>query len=169
MLGVIGLGVLRGVLIAIVAAGVYLLARVSRPSDALLGCIPGRDGFYKLHREPRARPVPGLAIYLVQSSLVFFNIDYVRDRIRWIVDRLPQSTRWFILDAEAVTTIDSTATAVLGGFARSCRGAIFGLGWRTSTRSRASCSPDPGFSRALVLKCRLPASKMRLVPSEKVQ
>jgi sulfate permease, SulP family len=114
MLGVIALGVLKGVLIAIVAAGVYLLARVSRPSDALLGCIPGRDGFYKLHREPRARPIPGLAVYLVQSSLVFFNIDYVRDRIRWIVDRLPQSTRWFILDAEAVTTIDSTAAAVLG-------------------------------------------------------
>jgi len=113
MLGVISLGVLKGVLIAIVAAGVYLLARVSRPSDALLGCIPGRDGFYKLHREPRAKPVPGLAVYLVQSSLVFFNIDYVRDRIRWIVDRLPQSTRWFIIDAEAVTTIDSTAAAVL--------------------------------------------------------
>lgn len=113
MLGVIGLGVLKGVLIAIVAAGIYLLARVSRPSDALLGCIPGRDGFYKLHREPRAKAVPGLAVYLVQSSLVFFNIDYVRDRIRWIVDRLPQSTRWFIIDAEAVTTIDSTAAAVL--------------------------------------------------------
>jgi sulfate permease, SulP family len=32
MLGVIGLGVLRGVLIAVAAAGVYLLARVSRPS-----------------------------------------------------------------------------------------------------------------------------------------
>src|SRR5262249_35825256 len=47
MLGVIGLGVLRGVLIAIVATGIYLLTRVSRPSDALLGCISGRDGFYK--------------------------------------------------------------------------------------------------------------------------
>jgi MFS superfamily sulfate permease-like transporter len=113
MVGVIGLGVLAGVLIAILATGLYLLGRVSRPSDALLGCIPGRDGFYKLHREPRAKPVPGLAVYLVQSSLVFFNIDYVRDRIRWILNRLPQSTRWFILDAEAVTTIDSTAAAVL--------------------------------------------------------
>lgn len=113
MLGVIGLGVLAGVLIAIVATGVYLLARVSRPSDALLGRIPGRDGFYKLHRDPRAEPIPGLAVYLVQSSLLFFNIDYVTDRIRGIADRLPQSTRWFILDAEAVTTIDSTAAAVL--------------------------------------------------------
>jgi sulfate permease, SulP family len=55
MLGGIGPGVLKDVLIAIVPAGVYLLARVSRPSDALLGCIPGRDGFHKLHRQPRAR------------------------------------------------------------------------------------------------------------------
>jgi sulfate permease, SulP family len=86
----------------------------SRPSDALLGCVPGRDGFCKLHREPRAKAIPGLAIYLVQSSLVFFSIEYVRDRIRWIVDRLPQSTRWFILDVEVVTKIDSTAAAVLG-------------------------------------------------------
>jgi sulfate permease, SulP family len=114
MAGVVAFGVLKGVLITIVAAGVYLLFRVSRPSDALLGFIPGGgSGLYKLHREPRARPIPGVAVYLVQGSLLFFNIDYVRDRIRWIASRLPQSTRWFIMDAEAVTTIDSTAAAVL--------------------------------------------------------
>jgi MFS superfamily sulfate permease-like transporter len=113
MAGVIGFGVLRGVIVAVGATGVYMLARATRPRDALLGRIPGRDGLYKLHREPQAKQIPGLAIYLVQSSLVFFNIDYVRDRIRWIGDRLPPSTRWFILDAEAVTAIDSTAAGIL--------------------------------------------------------
>ena len=58
--------------------------------------------------------MPGLAVYLVEGSLVFFNIDYVKDRIGWIVDRLPPLTRWFILDAGAITTIDSTAAAMLG-------------------------------------------------------
>jgi high affinity sulfate transporter 1 len=113
MAGVIALGVLRGVLIAVGATAVYLLARATQPRDALLGRIPGRDGLYKLHREPRAKPIPGLALYLVQSGLLFFNADYVRDRIRWIADRLPPGTRWFILDGEAMTTIDSTAAAVL--------------------------------------------------------
>jgi high affinity sulfate transporter 1 len=113
MMGVVGFGVLKGILIAIVSTGVYLLTRVSRPSDALLGCIPGQSGFYKLHREPRAKAIPGVAIYLVQSSLLFFNIDYVRDRISWIVGRLPASTRWFVLDAQAIPTIDSTAASVL--------------------------------------------------------
>jgi MFS superfamily sulfate permease-like transporter len=114
MLSVVAFGVLRGILIAIVTTGVYLLTRISRPSDALLGCIPGQSGSHTLHREPRAEAIPGLAKYLVQSSLLFFNIDYVRDRIRWIVNRLPTSTQWFILDAQAVPTVDSTAAAVLG-------------------------------------------------------
>jgi MFS superfamily sulfate permease-like transporter len=113
ILGVIWLGVLKGVIVATAATGVYLLARVSRPRDALLGRIPGGDGLYKLHREPRAKSIPGLVLYLVQGDLVFFNIDYVRDRIRWIADRLPASTRWFIIDADAVATIDITAAAVL--------------------------------------------------------
>jgi sulfate permease, SulP family len=113
MAGVIWLGVLKGVIVAIGANGIYLLARVSRPRDALLGRIPGQAGLYKLHRQPSAKPIPGLAIYLVQGDLVFFNIDYIRDRIRWIVDRLPRSTRWFVLDAEAIATIDTTAVAVL--------------------------------------------------------
>ncbi len=129
MAGVFWLGVLKGVIIGIGATGVYLLARVSHPSDALLGRVPGQDGLYKLHREPRAKPIPGLAIYLVQGDLVFFNIDYVRDRIRWIADRLPPATRWFIIDAEPVATIDTTAAAVLeeirDEFAR--RGVRFGL------------------------------------------
>jgi MFS superfamily sulfate permease-like transporter len=142
MLGVIGFGVLRGILIAIVTTVVYLLARVSRPSDALLGRIPGQDGFYKLHREPRAKTVPGLAVYLVQSSLVFFNIEYVRDRIRWIVDRLPQSTRWFILDAQAVTTIDSTAAAVLAEISEELSGRNLRF-WGGEPARAAAGAADP--------------------------
>ena len=84
---------------------------------------------------------PGLAIYLVRSGLVFFNIDYVRDRIRWIVDRLPQSTRWFILDAEAVTTIDSTAAAVLAEISDelSRRNLRFGVAKPRCPAARAAC------------------------------
>ena len=130
-------------------------------------CIPGRDCFYKLHREPRARAVPGLLIYLVQSSLVFFNIDYVRDRIRWIVDRLPQSTRWFMLDAEAVTTIDSTAAAVLGEISEELSRRNLRFGVANLHRNHASCYLGPGFSRESALKCRLPVSKMQLSPSER--
>ena len=50
LLGPISLGVLNGVIIAIAATMVYVLRKSMFPRDAMLGRIPGRDGFYKLHQ-----------------------------------------------------------------------------------------------------------------------
>jgi len=111
--GVVTLGVLQGVVIAIGATLLYLLMKGMRPRDAMLGRIPGRDGFYKLHRYQDAQPIAGLAIYLLQGSLLFFNVDYVKSRIESIFAELPPDTRWFIFDAGATAHIDSTATSML--------------------------------------------------------
>lgn len=109
-------GVLNGVLIAIGATFAYLLRKMMFPRDALLGRIPGRDGFYKLHRHPDARPVPGLVIALVEGNLLFFNADHVESRLLAVADAMPGDTRWFLLDVSAVTQIDSTAAAMLEEF-----------------------------------------------------
>jgi MFS superfamily sulfate permease-like transporter len=109
----ISLGVLNGVLVAIGATFAYLLHKMMYPRDALLGRVPGRDGFYKLHRRPDARPVPGLTIALIQGDLLFFNADHVHARLRAIVDAEPAGKRWFVLDASAITQVDSTAAAML--------------------------------------------------------
>jgi high affinity sulfate transporter 1 len=109
----ISLGILNGVLIAIGATFAYLLHKMMYPRDALLGRIEGRDGFYKLHRTPAAQPVPGLAIVLVQGDLLFFNADHVHARLVAIADAAPPGTRWLVLDAGAVTQVDSTAAAML--------------------------------------------------------
>jgi MFS superfamily sulfate permease-like transporter len=113
MWGPIGLGVLNGVIIAIVATLVYLLQKSMYPRDALLGRVPGKSGFFKLHRVPAAAPVAGLAVYLIQGSLLFYNTDYVQERLRTVADGLPPDTRWFVIDASAVPQIDSTATIML--------------------------------------------------------
>ena len=109
----ITLGVLDGVLIAIGATFAYLLHKMMFPRDALLGRIPGRDGFYKLHRRPDARPVPGLVIALVEGDLLFFNADHIQARLLAIADAMPADTRWFLFDASAITQTDSTAAAML--------------------------------------------------------
>ena len=88
--GVIALGVLNGVIVAVVATLLYLLMKGMKPRDAMLGRIPGRDGFYKLHRHPEAQPIPGLAVYLLQGSLLFFNVDYVKSRIEDIIRTWPR-------------------------------------------------------------------------------
>ncbi|MBM3090352.1 sulfate permease [Ensifer sp. T173] len=111
--GVLTLGVLHGVIFAIGATLLYILMKGLTPRDALLGRIPGREGFYKLHRYKDVRPIPGVAIYLLQGSLLFFNADHVRGRVEEIVKNLPADTRWFIFDAGAAAQIDSTAAAML--------------------------------------------------------
>ncbi|WP_442579364.1 SulP family inorganic anion transporter [Mesorhizobium sp. ASY16-5R] len=129
LFGPIGLGVLYGVIIAIGATLLYVLRQMMFPREAMLGRIPGRDGFYKLHRSPAARAVPGLAITIVQGSLLFFNSDYVETRLRAIAETLSDETRWFVLDASAIAQIDSTGAGMLGDFATDLanRGIAVGL------------------------------------------
>ena len=74
-IGVVVFGVLQAVVLAVAATFAHLIWLASQPQEALLGSIPGRDGLYKLHNHPDARPIPGLVIYLVQAGIVFFNAD----------------------------------------------------------------------------------------------
>jgi MFS superfamily sulfate permease-like transporter len=113
LLGVLSLGILRGVVIAVGATLAHLLWLASRPRDALLGRIPGRDGLYKLHRYPDAVPIPGLVIHLPQSAVVFFNAEYVTRRMLRHARRLRGAKRWLVLDASAMNEIDSTGVTAL--------------------------------------------------------
>ena len=99
------------------------------PRDALLGRVAGRDGFYKLHRRPDAHPVPGLTIALIQGDLLFFNAAHVHARLHAIADAMPAGTRWLLLDAGAISQVDSTAAAMLEEVRAdlAARGTAFGL------------------------------------------
>ncbi len=111
--GVIVLGVLNGVAIAVGATLLYLLMKDMWPRDAMLGRIPGREGFYKLHRYQNAHPIPGLAIYLLQGNLLFFNAEYVKGRLEDIIANLAPGTEWLIFNAGSTAHIDSTAVVML--------------------------------------------------------
>lgn len=113
MWGAVSLGVLAGIVIAVAATLLYVLLKEMMPRDAMLGQIPGQHGFYKLHRSKDARPIPGLAVFLIQGSVLFFNVDHVKARIRAVAEELPADTEWFVLDASAIAQIDSTAAEML--------------------------------------------------------
>lgn len=113
MWGAISLGVLSGVVIAIAGTLLHVLLKEMRPRDALLGRVPGRPGFYKLHRAEQAVPLPGMVLFMVQGSILFFNADYVRQRFERVAAAAPGGTAWLVLDASAVAQVDSTAAAML--------------------------------------------------------
>jgi high affinity sulfate transporter 1 len=117
MLGVIVFGVLQGVIVAIIATLIWMVGAAARPRDAMLGQIPGRDGFYKLHRYPEAEPVRGLLLYLLEGPVIFFNCDHLQNRIRWLIARAPVETQYFILDGSAMNSVDGTGAIALGEIA----------------------------------------------------
>lgn len=80
--GVLLMGVLDGVLIAVLASVLMLLARSSRPYVAFLGRIPGTNRFSDFARHPDNESLPGILAFRVQSSLLYFNTDHVLDVVR---------------------------------------------------------------------------------------
>ncbi len=79
LVGVLLLGILKGVLLAAIASLLMLLAGVARPHVAFLGRIPGTSRFSDLERHPDNEALPGIVIFRVESSLLYFNADHVRE------------------------------------------------------------------------------------------
>jgi MFS superfamily sulfate permease-like transporter len=80
ILGVLGSGLLRGVLIGVVISLLLLLRRASRPRTTELGRVRGTDYFADVVRHPENERVPGVFVFRCEAALVYFNVEHVRDR-----------------------------------------------------------------------------------------
>ncbi|MET3984490.1 sulfate permease [Streptomyces sp. PvR034] len=107
--GVLALGILYGVLVAVALSVIDLLARVARPHDAVLGIVPGLAGMHDVDDYPTARTVPGLLVYRYDSPLFFANAEDFRRRAMAAVDVQDGPVDWFILNTEANVEVDITA------------------------------------------------------------
>ena len=113
MVGVLVIGVLPGVVIAISLALLQVLVKIYKPADTLLGIVPGEEGYNDLSLSGDARPVPGVVIYRFDAPLLFFNADYFKARVLSLVDGTTPLPRWFVLNAEAISQLDSTGAQAI--------------------------------------------------------
>jgi high affinity sulfate transporter 1 len=109
--GVVLLGVLWGVGIAIGVSLLNFIRHAWRPHDAVLGRVDHLKGYHDTERHPEARRIPGLVLYRFDAPLFFANADYFRQRVRALA-RSPDAT-WIVVDAEPITDIDATAGETL--------------------------------------------------------
>jgi len=112
-LGVALLGVLVGILVAIVLSLADFVRRAWRPYDAVLGREDELKGYHDLERHPNARQVPGLLLYRFDAPLFFANADYFRRRISDLVATTTPPIRWVVVAAEPITDVDTTAADAL--------------------------------------------------------
>ncbi|MBX3352871.1 MAG: SulP family inorganic anion transporter [Phycisphaeraceae bacterium] len=113
LVGPIAFGVLQGVAVAIVVSLVHVIHKGMHPRVVQLGRIPGRAGFFKLHRHADARPAPGVVIVLIEGDLLFFAVDNVKSALMKHSGALDGHVRWVIFDAGVMAQIDTTGAAML--------------------------------------------------------
>jgi SulP family sulfate permease len=112
-LGVLVVGVLYGIGLAIALSVLDLLRRIARPHDGVLGYIPGVAGMHDVDDYPVAHQVPGLLIYRYDSPLFFANAANFQRRALAAIDQEPEPVLWFLLNTEAISEIDLTGVDAL--------------------------------------------------------
>ncbi|WP_149359351.1 SulP family inorganic anion transporter [Lolliginicoccus suaedae] len=112
-ISVVLLGVLYGVIVAVVLSILDLLRRVARPHDGVLGQVPGIAGMHNVEDYPRSRRMPGLVVYRYDAPLFFANAADFHRRAIAAVDSAPTPTEWLVVNTEAMVEIDLTATDML--------------------------------------------------------
>ncbi|MET0763850.1 MAG: SulP family inorganic anion transporter [Blastococcus sp.] len=107
--GVLVLGVLTGILVAVGLSIADLLRRVAHPHDGILGFVDGIAGMHDVDDHPGAKLVPGLVVYRYDSPLFFANAEDLRTRALAAALTAPTPTEWFVLNAESNVVVDLTS------------------------------------------------------------
>ncbi|MEJ8826785.1 sulfate permease [Variovorax humicola] len=107
------LGILNGVIVAVLASLTLLIGRVARPHVAVLGRIPGTRKFSDIERNPDNTSVPGVLIFRVDSSLLYFNVDHVHDAVRRMLQTAPDKPKLVICDLSTSPQVDMAAAKML--------------------------------------------------------
>jgi MFS superfamily sulfate permease-like transporter len=117
ILGVLGSGLLRGVMIGAIISLVQLLRTASRPHVAFLGRIPGTRRFSDRQRHPDNQLIPGVLIFRPESGLVYFNVDHVCESILKRVHAESMPPTLVVLDLSAAPRVDLQSAHALAGMA----------------------------------------------------
>lgn len=115
LLGVLTVGILQGILVAVTLSLINVIMRISRPHDAVLDELDASGGVvYRSVADPQqGQAEPGLIVYRFDAPLVFANASYFSERLFVLVTAAGPDLKCVILDAEAVTDFDSTAAEAL--------------------------------------------------------
>ena len=111
-LGVVILGVLPGIALAVALSIGNVFRRAWWPYQTTLGRVPGLAGYHDVTSYPHARLLPGCVIYRFDAPLFFANSRTFREQIRGIATAEPRP-RWIIVASEPITDVDTTAAEML--------------------------------------------------------
>ncbi|HTQ65541.1 MAG TPA: SulP family inorganic anion transporter [Puia sp.] len=106
VIGVLSLGILRGVMLSVVMSLILLIRRAANPNVAVLGRIGDSNQYSDISRHPDNILIPGIAIVRIESSIFYFNSENILEKINLHIRKGPSDIRLLILDFSACSYVD---------------------------------------------------------------
>ena len=109
LFGVLVIGIVAGIAIAIACSLAEFILRIYRPHTSVLGTGEGVDGYHMIAPGGYNQVSPGLIVYGFNAPLFFANAPYLLDQVRDLISTADPPVKCLLLDAEAIPDIDTTA------------------------------------------------------------
>ena len=113
LLGVALVGVLQGIVIAVVLSIFQLFQKAWRPYMAVLAKPEGIPGYHDINHFVNSSQLPGLLMIRWEAPLIFANSTLFRKKLRILVAQNEPKPVWIIIAADAINEIDTTAGDML--------------------------------------------------------
>lgn len=112
-LGVAFIGVLEGIVIAVLLSILQMFIRAWNPKHFVLGRPKEIEGFHDVIRHPDAEQIPGMVMIRWDAPLFFANANIFRDFVRDLIIKTEPTPYWVVIAAEPITDVDTTAADML--------------------------------------------------------
>jgi len=106
--GVVAVGSMEAILVAVVLAILRFIKLVSRPKIEILGEVKGFPGFHAVDRHPGAVTLSDLMLLRFNAPIVFFNAPFFKRGVIAAADAAGPSLKWIVLDMLPITLVDAT-------------------------------------------------------------
>ena len=107
------LGILKGVMVAVVVSLLLLIRRAANPHVAFLGRIPGTRLYSDMERNPDNEAVPGALVFRVEASLLYFNVEHVRDALWERIRSITGPLKLVVCDLSTSPVVDLAGARML--------------------------------------------------------
>lgn len=107
-LGVVAVGAVNAILLAVALALVRFIKLLSRPSVEILGKVEGFPGLHSLERHEAGQAIPGLLLIRFNAPITFFNAPYFKREVMNAAGRAGPDLRHVVLDLLPIPGIDAT-------------------------------------------------------------
>lgn len=110
---VLMLGILRGVIVAVLVSMLLLIRRAAHPHVAVLGRVPGTRIFSDIERHPDNETVSGVLAFRIEASLLYFNVEHVRTVVWQKIRSTEGAIRLVVSDLSASPVVDLAGARML--------------------------------------------------------